>query len=299
MFQHFDLCLAWNWEYDDGFVQLLQAACDSRQFSLLQVTLDNLAATLDGLDRGELSFDSFFDRASDTDERFCALVARAQSDVTLLINPPQLAQRAWNKVEMYEQFHRFGLLMPATLVIPPFQEHADMLPFDLNELGDGFVIKPAHGGGGLGVHGNITNWEQINQARQEFPHDQYLLQSRVFPVHLQGHPAWFRVIDCAGGIYPCWWHPDSHVYTRVTEADEVRFALQPLRSITDLIRRICRLDLFSSEIAITPQGKFLVIDYVNDPIDLRLQSQAADGLPDEIVREIAERLVDIASVHNK
>jgi hypothetical protein len=107
------------------------------------------------------------------------------------------------------------------------------------------------------------------------------------------------VIDCAGGIYPCWWHPDSHVYTRVTEADEVRFALQPLRSITDLIRRICRLDLFSSEIAITPQGKFLVIDYVNDPIDLRLQSQAADGLPDEIVREIAERLVDIASVHNK
>ncbi|MCC7511318.1 MAG: hypothetical protein IT296_01585, partial [Anaerolineae bacterium] len=36
----------------------------------------------------------------------------------------------------------------------------------------------------------------------------------------------------------------------------------------------------------------LVVDYVNDPIDLRLQSRAADGVPDFIVERIAARIAD-------
>ena len=39
----YDLCLAWNWEYDHDFVVLLEAACRSRDVSLLQITPDNLA----------------------------------------------------------------------------------------------------------------------------------------------------------------------------------------------------------------------------------------------------------------
>ncbi len=51
------------------------------------------------------------------------------------------------------------------------------------------------------------------------------------------------------------------------------------------------MDLFSSEIALVPDGRFIVVDYVNDPLDLRLQSQTPEGVPDAIVRAIAERLL--------
>jgi hypothetical protein len=75
--------------------------------------------------------------------------------------------------------------------------------------------------------------------------------------------------------------------------------LSPLTEIALTIAGVCGLDLFSTEIALTPAGVFVVVDYVNNPIDLRLQSAASDGVPDETVRDIAERLADFAlkSVH--
>jgi hypothetical protein len=57
------------------------------------------------------------------------------------------------------------------------------------------------------------------------------------------------------------------------------------------ISRLCGLDLFSTEIAITQADQFMVVDYVNDQIDLRLQSKAYEGVPDVIVRDITEKLV--------
>jgi hypothetical protein len=44
---------------------------------------------------------------------------------------------------------------------------------------------------------------------------------------------------------------------------------------------------------LTPCGRFVVVDYVNDGIDTRIQSKAVDGAPDEIMREIAQRLVGL------
>jgi hypothetical protein len=40
--------------------------------------------------------------------------------------------------------------------------------------------------------------------------------------------------------------------------------------------------------------EFIIVDYVNDEIDTRVQSQAMDGVPDEIMNSIAKQLVDIA-----
>jgi hypothetical protein len=41
----------------------------------------------------------------------------------------------------------------------------------------------------------------------------------------------------------------------------------------------------------------VIVEYVNDPIDLRLQSAAFDGVPDEIVWSIAERLATLVAVY--
>jgi hypothetical protein len=110
--------------------------------------------------------------------------------------------------------------------------------------------------------------------------------------------AWFRVIYCAGKVYPCWWDNDTHIYTHVTFNEEACYNLGSLRSITSSIANLCGLTLFSTEIAVTSDGRFVVVDYVNDPIDLRLQSKAFDGVPDDIVEDIAERLAELILSHH-
>ncbi len=73
----YDLCLAWNWEHDAGFVALLEEAAREAGCALLQVTPQNLEPVLESLRRGLDSFRVLLDRASDADERFLPLVAWA------------------------------------------------------------------------------------------------------------------------------------------------------------------------------------------------------------------------------
>lgn len=73
--------------------------------------------------------------------------------------------------------------------------------------------------------------------------------------------------------------------------------LDPLDEIAVAIAQLCELEMFSTEIAYTSDGLFVVVDYVNDQIDLRLQSSSAEGVPDFIVRSIAEQLVSHVEAH--
>jgi hypothetical protein len=183
-----------------------------------------------------------------------------------------------------------GLHTPHTIILPSYEQQPVLPPIDLSSLGESFTIKPAHGGGGEGVVVKATTLRQALAARQEYPTDRYLLQAHIASAQLDSRPAWFRVIYCAGQVYPCWWDTHTHVYTPVTSAQESHYGLGPLRDITVALARLCGLDLFSTEISLTPAGRFVIVDYVNDPLDLRLQSKALDGVPDAIVNDIAQRL---------
>jgi hypothetical protein len=138
-----------------------------------------------------------------------------------------------------------------------------------------------------------SSLDQIMRARMQFPEQKYLLQATVTPRTIQGRPAWFRVFYAVGKTYPCWWHPLTHVYAAVTQSEEHRYELSPLHTITQRIASICKLDWFTTEIALTLED-FVVVDYVNDQIDTRVQSKAVDGAPDEIMQSIASQLVTIA-----
>jgi hypothetical protein len=192
---------------------------------------------------------------------------------------------------MYERLVRASLPTPLVIILPSFEAQPELPSVTLERLGERFVIKPVHGGGGDGVVTGATSVDQVRVARQSFPTDQYILQTQVTPRDIDGRPAWFRVIFCRGTVYPSWWHPDSHRYTPVTAYEEERFGLGLLRGLTRAIAALSQLELFSTEIALASGGRFTVIDYVNEPIDLRLQSRAADGVPDWVVHDITERLV--------
>ncbi len=291
---HYDLCLAWNWEYDADFVHLLEAACAARRVSFLQIAPETLEQALTRLRNEEISFVTYFDRASESDLRFQPLVDWANSHGVLYINSREQAFWLKDKATMQPEFIRRGLNTPYTVILPSYVEQAEIPPADLSPLGGSFAIKPAQGGGGEGVVLEASSWEQVLVARRQFPAEKYLLQAHVATRLLSGRPSWFRVLYCDGAVYACWWDPSTHIYTRITAEERARFGLRDLYEISRRIAQICCLHLFSTEIALSKEGQFLVVDHINDPVDLRLQSKARDGVPDAIVENIAGRLAMIA-----
>jgi hypothetical protein len=295
--QHYDLCLAWNWEFDADFARLLETACARLGLTLLQVTTTNLDAMLASLRNREIRFRAFLDRASESDPHFQPLVDWARAHSAFRINPQEQTIWATDKATMHLEFISAGLDTPYTILISPFDERPGIPVEDLSPLGGRFAIKPAGTGGGEGVVLEASFWDQVLSVRQQHPGEKYLLQSHVTPRILDGHPAWFRVLACDGAIYPCWWDPHSHTYAPVTAEQRFRFGLRSLREVTVRIAQVCCLHLFSTEIALTASGRFLVVDYVNDPVDLRLQSRAVDGVPDAYVESIAGRLARLVDAH--
>jgi hypothetical protein len=82
----------------------------------------------------------------------------------------------------------------------------------------------------------------------------------------------------------------THIYRRLAPEEEMAFS--DLKRITDKIQEIIGLEFFSTEIVQTEDGKFVVVDYVNDQCDMRFQSDTPDGVPDSVVEEIAKAIVE-------
>lgn len=290
----YNLGIAWNDANDGDFAQILQQVCAARKVSLFHITIDTLRETFRSLLRRVLAFQILIDRASDTDIRFLPLMQWAQDLGMTVINPYGKTISTCDKVVMHHLLSRSGFNTPLTLILPSYAEQPDLMPVNLASLGERFVIKPSHGRGGVGVVLGANSWDQVLAARQEHPTDKYFLQVQIRTAHFDSHPAWFRVLYCAGSVYPCWWHPATHWYDLVASDDISRYELHPLFEIVTSIASLCGMTMFSSEIALTLDRHFVVVDYVNDQIDLRLQSKAADGVPDTLVWAMAEQLVDMA-----
>jgi hypothetical protein len=293
--ERFDLALAWNSEEDGDFVGILEKLCRTRNLALLQITSENFEPIQNELKNSQIGFNTFFDRGSDNDPRFLFLYRWAYDHNVFVINKPELVSRAIDKAKMHLDLINTGLQTPYTIFLPSYKDQPEVQPIDLTPLKDKFIIKPAHGGGGEGVITEATSWSKVLEARQEFPDDMYLLQVFITASQFDSRQAWFRIIFCTGELYPCWWSTHTHTYTLVQSREEQAYNLSPLRKITQTIAGVCKLDLFSTEIALTSEGNFVVVDYVNDQIDLRLQSKSADGIPDEIVEKIAQNIATLVA----
>lgn len=290
----YDLCLPWYWEYDDVFVNMVERACIEEGISLWQIKPDNLLESITALYKGVTTFKTLLHRGQG-EPTFAPIPRWAQEFGARRINPAEVSAWSEDKATMHLELISAGMHTPHTIILPPFLEQPVPPDFDLSPLGNHFVIKPSHGGGSEGVILGASSLEQVLRARMEFPEQKYLVQSTITPRTIQGRPAWFRVFYSVGKTYPCWWHPLTHVFATVTQADEHKHELLPLHNITQRIASLCRLDWFTTEIALTHEN-FIVVDYVNDQIDTRVQSKAVDGAPDEVMKSVAEGLVGIAKI---
>jgi hypothetical protein len=289
---HYDLCLPWYWEYDIDFVQMIEHACHEQDLSFWQITPSDLLESITALYKGEKTFRTILDR-SQYDPRFEPIHRWSIKHRVRRINPAEVSAWSEDKATMHLELISAGIHTPYTILLSPFIEQPLIPELDLTPLGQQFVIKPSNEGGSAGVILGAFSMDQILRARMEFPEQKYLIQATITPRTIHGQPAWFRIFYANGKTYPCWWHPLTHVFSMVSQQDEHKYELFPLHKITQRIASICKLDWFSTEIARTLE-EFVVVDYVNDGIDTRVQSRAVDGVPNEIMQGIAQQLVLIA-----
>lgn len=289
----YDLALALDWEYDWDFVRLVARRAEALGLRTLIVWKNNLAGTLELLAAGRVRIRFLFDRASDAAHEFYALQRLVADQGGEVLEPLEKLRWASDKATMHLEFVANGLHTPFTIILPPFHstEEVRLSVADLAHLGRPFVIKPANTtGGGIGVVEGAETLQDVLEARQEHRHDKYLLQQKVVPMERDGKQFWFRGYYVCGLTQCAWWNDRTHVYQMLTAEDVARYELTSLFSIVEKIASICHLRFFSTEIALNQQGTFVVIDYVNELCDMRMQSRYADGVPDELVDLIATRL---------
>ena len=289
--QLFDLAIAWCWKYDADFVFQIDSQCVRRGLSPYLIHSHNLFETMTRMEKGELGFKVFFDRASDQEEDFEHLVDMMQGREVRMINDVDRATWAIDKATMHLEFLSNGIHVPYTIILPSWDERSDLDSIPLDKVGTPFVIKPACGGCGDGVVLDARTQDDIQKARQQFPDDKYLVQEKISPVQINGRRAWFRVFYACGEVLPCWWDDQTKIADILSPSGIDKKIYSDMNRIMQKIARISQLDLFSTEIALTPQQKLLVIDHVNDQVDLRKKSDHLDGIPDEVVDRIVLSLV--------
>jgi hypothetical protein len=290
--QTYDLAVAWCWKYDADFVFQIDSQCVKRGISSYLIHFHNLFETISRMEKGELSFKVFFDRASDQEEDFEQLVDIMQKQRTRMINDVDRATWAIDKATMHLEFLTHGIHVPYTIILPPWDERQELKLVDLNKVGTPFVIKPACGGCGDGVFLDARTMDDIQTARQQFPSDKYLLQEKISPLDMNGKRAWFRVFYICGEVLPCWWDDQTKITDVLLPSQIDPQVYTEINRIMHKIAQLSQLDLFSTEIALTRDQKLLVIDHVNDQVDLRNKSAHLDGIPDEVVDGIVINLID-------
>jgi hypothetical protein len=300
--QTYDLAIAWNWEYDYGFIDHVHEVACGNDSTVLEIRNENVEEIFNLLRKEKIRFRYFLDRASDEDEMFQPLARYTLSQFRSHercaphpINPYDLRIIAADKATMHLEFLTHNIEVPYTIIISPYN-HKSEVELSLSELAKlsrPFIIKPANTtGGGIGVVIGAETLKEVIDARQSHKNDKYLLQETITPTIIDGHRAWFRVFYAFGDIIPSWWNDVTHIYSPMPEKEERRLDLGQLRIITERIHAICQLEFFSTELAFTFDGRCVAVDYVNEMCDLRLQSQFSDGIPDIIVQRIVARMME-------
>lgn len=288
----YDLGLAWNWEFDADFIHGIERECHHLGLTTYRVERHNVKEVTKQFRAGKISFRTFLDRASDDDETFlpfARLLARSSIHV---FNKYEYLDYAKDKAKLHLACLGEGIDVPYTIIISPYnkRKEIELSLSELAHLGRPFIIKPANTtGGGIGVVVGAESLKEILQSRKHHKNDTYLLQETIHPTELDGRVAWFRVFYAFGKIISCWWNHTTHIYHELSGEEIKKYKLQRLKHISEIMVKICRLDFFSSEVALTHNGKFVAVDYVNEICDMRLQSKHFDGVPDAIVALIQQQ----------
>ncbi len=286
----FDLLVLWAWEHDADFIALLQGSAKKVGIQIVCLGPPEAARVGPQLASGALQARALLDRVWDEGGEYEQHVPIARQCIPYLLNDFDLVRQAWHKPTIHYRLISHGLHAPYMLVLPSVKEHPTVGMPDLSPLGERFSIKSVNSGGS-GVLKPGKTWQDVLTRRMEWPYEQTVLQAWIEPQMLGSRRAWFRLFYACGSTFICWQDDQTHEQNVVTVEEEGRHQLNVLRGMMQQIAGLCGLKLFSTEIALAQNGLWQVVDYVNDPCDYRLKSATVNGVPDEIVRAICDRVV--------
>jgi len=292
----YDLAMTHNLDADEFFIHRVQWHCAASGMSFFLVEPLWVERFLDLFERGDIQVKCLLNMHSEhhlPEDIFHRLVKLAEERGSQVIDPPSIAIAAFDKARLHRRLLEAGVPVPHTLIVPRSEVGAFQLSeTDRAALGTLFVIKPGMGYGKRGVVLDATSEADLQRSVAAWKDQSYLVQRRIIPRLLGDEPAYFRVFFVFGTVWTAWWNCYTDRYRLLTEEER---AIHRLAGLEDIIRRIAALtgmNFFSSEMAQTESGDFVVIDYVND--QCHTLSQSANprmGVPDQLVAALAEHLV--------
>ena len=248
------------------------------------------------------------------------------------VNPPARSRLFTDKAAAHAELRRHGLGVPETVLFRPWTADRALTAGERRQLrldapGTRVYLKPANGFAHRGVV--RVEWTDpaglaaaLTAARDHDRNDALLLQREVRCPALAcddgtARPAYWRVLYCLGDVIPFWWsraeaEQGRPSYRRVTATEGRRHGLGPVLAFAEALADLSGLDWFSTEVCLSEgpevsryavwtstaggsarEWPVVAIDYVNDQCDMHVQSRWLGAPPDQVVRYIAARFVDL------
>ncbi len=285
---------------DDYFIHRVQQECAERRLNFFLVEPLWVERFYECYSRNEVWARVLLNMHSEhhlPDDIYHRLVLLAHRRETRVIDPPDIALAAFDKERMHERLLHAGFHVPDTLFVHQNEVEAFRLSEEQRaQLGQPFVVKPSHGYGRRGVVLDAQSEADVARSAAAWPNRSYLLQRKITPRALADGPAYWRVFFVFDEVWTCWWNCYTDRYRAATDVERSEFHLDELERIVRGVASLSGMKFFSSEIAQLEDGRFMLIDYVND--QCHMLSQTADprmGVPDPIISQIARKLVESAT----
>ena len=275
------------------FMRLIEEALAARGLSYFHCHHHAQAEALrHGIEAGDVQVTTLVDymgRSFTQDYAFgCAVKDRGG----IVVDDPDRVRAFGSKVVMHQELERAGVELPPTRIWRHWQPSRNLSIIERDRLGTRLIIKPANGSGAGGVQLDFDGSQAaLDEARSYDHEDDYLIQEFVNPLTLDGRTAWFRVYNCFGRVFACWWHPDTHETYLVSHEEVTVYRLHELARISTTIAQISGYTWFSTEIALTERAgrrTFLPIDYLNNKCFMQTHSEVGPhGMPDTLAEIVA------------
>jgi hypothetical protein len=293
----YDLAMTHKLDADDFFIHRVQQHCAERGLNFFLIEPLWVESFYQNLQDGKATARVLLNMHSEHHEPadiYHRLVKLASDRKVHVIDPPDTAQAAFDKALLHSKLAAAGFQLPYTIIVPSEKiDDFQLSDADLHQLGRPFVIKPSLGYGKRGVVLDATGVTDLRRSQKVWLDRHYLVQRKIVPKDIKGVPAYFRIFHVFGALWICWWNCFTDHY-RLAAVEEVEaYGLYPLQEIVCKLAALTRMSFFSTEVALTESGEFVLIDYVNDQCHMLTQSaNPVMGVPDEVVAGIARRLVD-------
>src|SRR5688572_6894608 len=145
----YDLVMTHKLDTDDFFIHRIQQHCAERGLNFFLVEPLWVQRFYEYFARNELGARVLLNMHSEhhlPDDIYHRLVLLAHHKNTRVIDPPDVAQAAFDKARMHERLLLAGFHVPETIVVPQSATpNFQLTPEQREQLGSPFVIKPSHG----------------------------------------------------------------------------------------------------------------------------------------------------------